>query len=192
MTSPSVVAVAAQWRLHADAVVAVLEDHGVRAHVVDTPVDAPGLLLMSAMLPEHEEVLEARRAVGRETIVWGGTLPVPRIASLRASGAAAYVTMLQAPRELADVVQRVLAGEPVAWVETPDIEGVLTSRERAVAEAYLVTGADHTRAEVAADLGISERTLKVHVANIRAKIGHRGTETREGLRRSLTVRGWLA
>lgn len=67
----------------------------------------------------------------------------------------------------------------------------LTPREREAAEAYLVAGAERTRAEVAREMGISERTLKVHIANIRDKTGHEGTATREGLRQALAFRGWL-
>lgn len=179
------------WALHADALVEVLTDEGLSAVAVSDPGAQPGLLVAEAVLVEDLMMLERRTRAGGQTIVWGGTLPVPRIAALREAGAAAYVPMLQTPRELVEVVARVQAGEDVTWTEWAGPASALTERERSVAHAYLVEWADETRAEVAARIGISDRTLKVHVANIRAKTGHRGTHTREGLRRSLTVRGWL-
>lgn len=185
------VAVWARWQLDADCLVEVLGDSGVRAEVVVDPVAYEGLLVAMAVLQEDLPVLEARERAGRPTVVWGGTLPVPRVAQLREAGAAAYVPMLQPPRELVAVVSAVLGGEEVPWEAGPGPMSALTSREQGVARAYLVEHGDRARSEVADLLGITDRTLKVHIANIRAKAGHRGTHTREGLRRALTVRGWL-
>lgn len=179
------------WALHTDALVEVLTDEGLTAVAVPDPVPHPGLLVAEAVLVEDLDMVQQRALAGCQTIVWGGTLPVPRIAALRGAGAAAYVPMLATQRELADVVARVVAGEDIDWVQWSPPAQVLTPREHAAASAYLVDRAEQTRAEVAAALGISDRTLKVHIANIRAKAGHRDTHTREGLRRSLTVRGWL-
>ena len=186
-----VVSVWSPWRLHADSVVVVLDEHGIRAQVVDDPVAAAGLLVASAMAADQGQLLRERASAGRSTILWGGTLPPPRIAELRDAGALAYVSMLHAPSELVAVVSDVLSGEDVPWTDAVGPLPTLTEREQGVARAYLVDHADRTRAEVAQILGISDRTLKVHVANVRAKAGHRGTHTREGLRRALTVRGWL-
>lgn len=169
----------------------VLADAGVRTEVVADPWAEPRLLVAAAVLPEDLTLIASRSRDGCETVVWGGTLPVPRVAQLRASGAVAYVSLLQPPSELLAVVTAALAGEGGDWGADPGPMTELTGRELAVARAYLVDQAEQTRAEVARTLGISERTLKAHVANIRAKAGHRGTDTREGLRRALTVRGSL-
>ncbi|WP_114202819.1 helix-turn-helix transcriptional regulator [Janibacter anophelis] len=191
MTSPPAVAVWSPWRLHADAVTLVLTEHGISSEVVDDPVATAGLLVAELVGAGDLDVLEARRRGDRPTVVWGGTLPEPRVAALRDAGAAAYVSGLHAPRDLASVVRQVQEGQRVGWSGAAVPVEVLTSREREVAQAYLVQWADRTRAEVATRLGMSERTLKVHIANIRAKAGHRGTATRDGLLRTLTVRGWI-
>lgn len=186
-----VVSVWSRWRLHADAVTSVLVSGGVDARTVDEGGDVDGLLVAGVLLPDLPDLLDHRRAKGRPTVVWGGVLPSPRVAAVRAAGAAAYVSMLRPPHEVVDVVRRVLAGQPVPWPAPPEAIVRLTPTEQGVARAYLVEWSDHPRAEVARRLGISERTLKSHVANIRAKAGHRGTETREGLHRALVVSEWL-
>lgn len=186
-----VVSVWSRWRLHADAVTSVLVAGGVDARTADEYHDVDGLLVGGALLPDLMDLLEERRAKGRPTVVWGGVLPSPRVEALRRAGAAAYLSMLRPPHEVVDVVRRVLAGQPVPWPAPPEAMVRLTPTEQRVARAYLVDWSDHPRAEVARRLGISERTLKVHIANIRAKAGHRGTETREGLHRALVVSEWL-
>lgn len=191
MSGEGAVAVWSTWRLHADAVAEALVDEGVPAVPVEEPVTVTGLLVAGAVDPNGTELLESRRLAGRSTIVWGGTLPPPRVAILRASGAAAYLSSLAPPAEVARVVRLVRAGEDPPWPDAPLPMSSLTPREREVAVAYLVTGADLTRARVAQEMGISERTLKVHVANIRNKTGHEGTAAREGLRQALAFRGWL-
>lgn len=191
MSPESSVAVWSAWRLHADAVVAALAARGVRASATDEPVGAEGLLVADAVAPDLPTVLGHRRRDGRATVVWGGTLPIPRVVALREAGADAYVPMLWSPAQVEGVVSHVLAGGQMPWPEYNGTQVSLTRREREVAEAYLVTWPDATQTEVAANLSISVHTLKVHLANIRAKTGHRGTSTREGLRRHLMVRGWL-
>lgn len=191
MSSSSFVAVWSPWRLHADALVDVLTGQGIPAGVVEEPLTTTGLVVAEAVRSGDLSLLEARHGAGLPTVVWGGTLPAPAVAALRSAGATAYVTLLQSPRELVAVVREVLDGREIPWAVGAGPVGALTSRERQVAQAYLVVWADRTRADVAMRLGMSERTLKVHVANIRAKAGHRGTATRDGLRRTLTVRGWI-
>lgn len=191
MSGEGAVAVWSSWRLHADAVVSALAGEKVHAATVEDPDDVSGLLVASAVVPDAVDLVARRQHEGRLTIVWGGTLPPPRVAALRAAGAAAYVSLLAGPFELAGTVRRVAAGGSAEWPHPPAPMSSLTPRERQVAEAYLVAEANHTAAEVARGLGISERTLKVHVANIRGKTGHRGTSTRDGLRQELTFRGWL-
>lgn len=189
--SHSSLAVWSSWPLHADVLVAALEDVGGRPVVVADPDDAEGILVAAIDAPDVVGAVRARARVGRETVVWGGTLPPHRVDALRRAGASAYVSALALPRELAEVVGRVQDGAAVEW---PSVEAAvvrLTAREREVALAYLVTEADRTRSEVARGLGISERTLKVHIARVRDKAGHEGTATREGLHHELVTRGWF-
>ena len=160
--------------------------------ITASPRSEAGLLVADVETSRLTSLLEERRGSGSETIVWGGTLAAPRAILLREAGAQAYVSGLALPGEVAEVVRAVRDGQGVAWPEVPSVGGGLTPREREAAVAYLVTGAERSRAEVAAALGMSERTLKVHVARIRDKTGHAGTATREGLRHELTHRGWLS
>ena len=169
-----------------------LVEAGESAAVTNSPFDEGGVLVADVVAPGLRSLLADRRGDGRPTIVWGGTLAVPRVLLLRDAGASAYVSELARPSELADVVRAVRDGEEVLWPHAPPAGVGLTPREREVAVAYLVTGAERSRADVAAELGMSERTLKVHVARIRDKTGHAGTATREGLRHELTHRGWLS
>lgn len=192
MTTGSSVAVWSPWALHADALAVGLVEAGGQAVVVDDPGAAPGVLVATVVAPDLVDVLAHRHRAGRATVVWGGTLGASRVTDLLEDGAAAYVSELARPGELADVVLRVQGGEDMGRPQRTGPSVALTRREREMAEAYLVTGAHRTRAQVAQDLGISERTLKVHVANIRGKTGHEGTATREGLRHELVARGWLA
>ncbi|WP_435202628.1 LuxR C-terminal-related transcriptional regulator [Janibacter sp. GS2] len=179
------------WSLHADAVVAALRRGGLEAQGVRDPRAAEALLVVGLPVADMGRLLRSRRSEERATIVWGGTLPLPRIAALREAGCAGYVSMLQSPGELARVVRQVIVGADAVWPDPLPHGPPLTSRELEVAQAYLVRWADRPRAEVAARLGVSDRTLKVHIANIRAKSGHEGTATREGLRRALVLQGRL-
>ena len=191
MVATRVVGVWSPWPLHSDALVGALTSAGVPARPEERPESSPGVVVVDDIDPEHRDLVVARRCVG-PTVVWGGTAGGAHIAQLRDLGAAAYVSMLAAPHELGSVVQRVDAGLEVAWTEGATQASPLSGRERDVAEAYLVRHAHARRAKVAKLLGISESTLKVHVANLRAKAGHEGTATREGLRRTRVLRGWIS
>lgn len=184
-------AVWARWQLHADALVASLRGVGEVADVVGDPVDALTILVATVDAPGLGAVVRSRAQQGRETLVWGGTLPAAHVAALREAGAAGYVSALAAPGELADAVRRLRDGQAPAWPPEPVQVVRLTPRERQAAGAYLVSQADRTRAEVALGLGMSERTLKVHISRIRDKTGHEGTATREGLLHELVRLGWL-
>ena len=183
-------AVWSRWRLHADALVSALVARSEPADVVADPLP-PDLLVAGAAAPDLIRVLQQRRTAGRETVVWGGTLSGPRVAVLRSAGASAYLSALCRPGELVAVVRRVRGGG--SPVEAPREPGPrLTDREREVARAYLITGAGRTRRQVAADLGISERTLKAHIANVRARVATADVGTREGLRHALRAHGLLS
>ncbi len=192
MESPPRLAVWSRWRLHADVLVDALARGGEPARVVSDPLP-PDLLLAGAAAPDLVRVLQRRRAAGRETVVWGGVLPAPRVAALRSAGASAYVSARCRPGELVGVVRRVRSGGTLP--ELPREAGPavprLTTREVEVARAYLVTGADRTRRQVASDLGISERTLKAHIANVRERVATSDAGTREGLRHTLRAHGLL-
>lgn len=179
-----------RWRLHADALVSALVARGSESARVVTDPLPPDLLVAGAAAPDLGRVLQRRRAAGRETVVWGGVLPAPRVAALRSAGASAYLSALCRPDELVAAVRRVRS-EGSLPESTREAGPRLTVRELEVARAYLVTGADRTRTQVAADLGISERTLKAHIANVRERVATAEAGTREGLRHTLQVHGLL-
>lgn len=178
-------AVWSPWALHADALVAVLLGADEGAVAVGDPEVVTGVLVVGAEAPGVLTLVRRRARLGRETIVWGGTLAQSRTEALRKAGASAYVSALALPGELVEAVRLVRSGGEVEWPVAESSVVPLTARELEVARAYLVTGAERTRAEVAAGLGLSERTVKAHVARIRDKVGHEGTSTREGLRHEM-------
>ncbi|RNI24211.1 LuxR C-terminal-related transcriptional regulator [Flexivirga caeni] len=126
---------------------------------------------------------------GRATLAWGGYLHSGAVAALVETGLRGYVSVIALERELALAAMRVAAG--VAALPSLDTTSVrLTPAELRACQAYLVDGADAPRALVAAELGISERTLKVHLANVRAKVGSTAANRVE-LARELRARGIL-
>jgi len=90
-------------------------------------------------------------------------------------GARGYVTKAVAPDELPGLLMRVDAGEVVV---SSDLAGIsssppsanLTPREREILHGLL---ADRAPKAVAADLGISDKTLYRHRANLMEKLGAR-------------------
>ncbi|MBF4461251.1 MULTISPECIES: LuxR C-terminal-related transcriptional regulator [unclassified Rathayibacter] len=66
----------------------------------------------------------------------------------------------------------------------------LTVRELAVLE-MLLSAEEPSAAEVASRLGISVNTVKVHVANVRRRLGRLEGRNRVSLRGALEERGWL-
>jgi DNA-binding CsgD family transcriptional regulator len=182
---------------------------------------AADLVVLDALSPAAEDVLALTRRRAVPVVVWGGmgTQWEDRVERRRLAGEIGVVRLSSLARrpELVAVVRLLLdppsrgpfpvaperdalrAAEAVAdrSVTTPRRTAVpptqvrLTATELRVVRAYLVSGATKPRAEVAAILGMSERTLKVHLANVRRKVGSAQASTRLGLRRELQGRGLL-
>jgi DNA-binding NarL/FixJ family response regulator len=103
----------------------------------------------------------------------------PILRQLRNSGVHAYLAKNEAPTNLVQAVERVLAGEPFfastatsrLRVEAPDFipaQFLLTPRELDVLR-LLARGM--TNKELAAELNVSVRTAESHHANLMAKLG---------------------
>lgn len=93
------------------------------------------------------------------------------------SGAHGYVTKATAADELVGVLQRVVAGEcalssDLAPPSSRTTTVHLTQRERATLRGLL---SDHAPKAIAAELGISDKTLYRHRANLMEKLGARTT-----------------
>lgn len=157
---------------HADA--AASDDYDV------TVVDLPAL-----GMPAVRDIVRQR-----PTVAWGGYLHAGAVTELVALGLHGYVSVIGTRRELVVAAVRVASGQ----LSLPELSSAavrLTPAEQRVCQAYLVDHADVPRALVAAELGISERTLKVHLANVRAKVSD-SAANRVELARQLRARGILA
>lgn len=144
-----------------------------------TIVDLPAL----GMTAVHDVVRS------RPTVAWGGYLHTGTVSELVEAGLRGYVSVIGAPQDLVVAAIRVASGE----LSLPELSASvvrLTPAERRVCRAYLVDLAEAPRALVAAELGISERTLKAHLANIRAKVNS-SAANRVELARQLRARGML-
>lgn len=177
--------------LHRDALAATLRDSGafgvVEAHATASVVGAYHVTVIDLPALDDATVREIVRS--RPTVAWGGYLHTGTVAGLVDAGMRGYVSVIGARRDLVSAVIRVASGE----LSLPQIDPTvvrLTPAERRVCQAYLVDLADSSRASVAAELGISERTLKVHLANVRAKINS-SAANRVELARHLRARGML-
>ena len=122
-----------------------------------------------------------------------------RLAKLLDAGADAILVRTVAPDELGDAVQRVLAGERVLSPGLlPGLLGLvpasvgslgrpgqldLTTRERAVLRSLAGGGSNR---EIAADLFLSEATVKTHLSHIYAKLGV--TDRQQAIARALALR----
>lgn len=178
--------------LHRDALVATLRASGafsvVEGHSDGTAtaaydvtvVDLPGL-----GMAEVREIVQQR-----PTVAWGGYLHTGTVSELVDAGLRGYVSVIGSQRDLVVAAIRVASGE----VSLPELNASvirLTPAEQRVCQAYLFDLADVPRALVATELGISERTLKVHLSNVRAKVNSTAANRVE-LARHLRARGILA
>ncbi|WP_446664187.1 LuxR C-terminal-related transcriptional regulator [Flexivirga sp. B27] len=177
--------------LHREALVATLTASGVFGAVEERSDGVAPATYDVAVVDLPALGLTAVREIVRvvPTLAWGGYLHGGAVAELVDAGLRGYVSVIGSQRDLVVAAARVAAGE--LWL--PELESKtirLTPAEQRVCRAYLVELADVPRSLVAAELGISERTLKVHLANVRAKVNSTAANRVE-LARHLRARGAL-
>ncbi|NQX29597.1 response regulator transcription factor [Microbacteriaceae bacterium VKM Ac-2854] len=99
---------------------------------------------------------------------------------------------------LLDVVDHALAGHArrqdtfgEAWQNSLTARGDdLTPRERDVVE-LMVSAEEPSIEEIGARLGMSPNTVRVHLANVRKRLGGERAKNRVSLRRALEEHGWV-
>lgn len=123
-------------------------------------------------------------------VLWGGYLHDRRVEELRALGVTYYVSTLATPEQVARAVTMASQGSGTGS-PTSSRGRDLTPRQLDVLRAYVDTYRDRSRREVAERLGISERTLKVHLAAVRAALVGEPVSNRAALRRAAAARGLL-
>ncbi len=132
-----------------------------------------GCLLIDAYLPQMGglELLQHVRATGDmlPAIMITGSSDVPMVVQAMQAGAADFIEKPIAAPDLLDSITRALersrdTGKLTAWQDSAAGHiGHLTSRQRQIMDMVL---AGHPSKNIAADLGISQRTVESHRASI--------------------------
>jgi len=137
-----------------------------------------GCVLVDALMPDMSgiEVIERLKAVGHEipAIVITGSGAVPMAVQAMKAGAVDFIEKPVGHEDLLASVRRALdqrrdTAKLSAWRETAAIRvASLTGRQRQILDLVL---AGHPSKNIAADLGISQRTVDNHRAAIMRKTG---------------------
>ncbi len=161
--------------LDADADVVVAFDHARPAPALDREGDGPGVLVVGS--EDHVKALAARVGSG-----WGVLPPGTSGPELRAAAGAVAAGLVVLTSSSARPLAR-LEGSETDTEQDVEPEP-LTAREREVLDL-----ASHglSNRDVAEALGISEHTVKFHLASVYGKLGvaTRTEAVRRGLRRGL-------
>ncbi len=140
--------------------------------------DGPGCLLLDYQLPGLSGLdLQARLAEARRTIpivFVSGHGDIPTSVSAMKGGALDFLTKPLKPNVLLDAVRRALEVDAQTRLEQEEAARVqervalLTPRER---EVLALVAAGRLNKQVAYDLGITEKTVKVHRGRVMQKLG---------------------
>lgn len=186
------VAIASQIPLHCDVLRAALRPFPTRVvrHSDLAHTAAGHVVVIDRLTDDFEDYLAAALAGRLPVVVWGGYLHPTSVQDLVRRGADAYVSVIGSRDQLIDAVRTVRVG--MSWLPAlpPEAPEGLTNAEARALRAYLVDYPAESRREVAQRLGISESTLKAHLANVRARLDE-ACASRLSLRRTVVARGWL-
>lgn len=134
------------------------------------------------------------KALNGKILVCGGFLHSSRVLDLLASGADGYVPELAHRSELVQAIDSMLNGEVVAPFAVPAADPeprpLLTPAEELAARYYFLDPAPRSRSEVAAALGISDKTLSNQLLAVRRKIGAKRGESRTAVARRMAGSGF--
>ena len=139
------------------------------------PLGSPACAVVDVRMPgmsglELVETLRARR-IAIPVVVMTGHADVPMAVRAMKAGAADFLEKPFNDQEMLEAVQRALAATPAGpRPETTGRYATLTPREREVM-ALIVEG--KANKVVGAELGLSQRTVEVHRANVMDKMGAR-------------------
>lgn len=185
------VAIASQISLHSDVLSVALRPFPTRVVRPSDMEDAAGhVVVIDRLTGGFEDYLTAALAGRLPVVVWGGYLHPTSVQDLVRRGADAYVSVIGSQDQLIDAVRTVRFG--MSWLPAlpPEAPEGLTTAEARALRAYLVDYPAESRRQVALRLGISESTLKAHLANVRSRLDE-ACASRRSLRRTLIARGWL-
>ncbi|MDR0181959.1 response regulator transcription factor [Lysobacter arvi] len=138
----------------------------------------PDIVLMDLQMPEVgglEATVQIRREFpsARIIVLTTYTGDVQAVEALRA-GAQGYLLKSSLRKELLDAIRTVMSGkrrippEVAAEIAEHSVEGALTAREREILRSV---AAGNSNKMIAAQLGVSEETVKTHMKSILAKLG---------------------
>ena len=144
----------------------------------------PDVILIDLVMPHLDGVQAMRelrdRVPGARTVVLTSFLDDEHLLPAMRAGAAGYLLKNVQPQELARAVRAAVAGEVLIdpavaarLVDTledgrDDRVEQLTPRER---EVLVLIGRGFANKRIADELGIAEKTVKVHVSHVLAKLG---------------------
>jgi two-component system, NarL family, response regulator LiaR len=161
----------------------------------------PQVVLQDLLMPGGLDGIETtRRIVQRRpdvrVIALTASVDEARMMGVLRAGAAGYVRKDADPEVLLSAIRAVARGrtfiDPAAALQLARIEAqeTLTARERAVLRCIAL---GQSNKDIALTLGISEETVKTHVAHVLAKLNvdNRGQATVQALKRGLVEIGEL-
>lgn len=189
-----------------DALVALMESAGLAAACYPSAEgfleavrpDARGCLLLDVRMPGMGGVALQRRlneaGYTLPVVVVSGHGDVPLAVEMMRQGAADFVEKPFDGRALLERVRELLAADAAAAEDGREVQAIrdglarLTPREREVFEAVVDGKPSKT---IAAELGISPRTVDVHRNNVMEKLGVRNAAglVRQGMRVRRQTRG---
>lgn len=158
------------------------------------PSEEPQPIFIVDAVLDMRPLIPELRALNGKILVCGGFLHSSRVLDLLARGADGYVPELAHRSELVQAIDSMLDGEVVAPFAVPaagpEPRPVLTPAEELAARHYFLDPAPRSRSEVAAALGISDKTLSNQLLAVRRKIGAKRGESRTAVARRMAGSGF--